>query len=60
MLDTKTKFILDAIIKDDINNFSIITPEGEEVQIKPPEEHVNIENCSKEILERIKERVKRI
>ena len=60
MLETKTKFKIDAIIEDDVNNFSVITPEGQEVQIKPPEEHVKIENCSKELIERIKERVKRI
>lgn len=60
MLETKTRFKLDAIIEDDFNIFPVFTSEEQEVPLEQPAEHVKMENCSKEMIERIKERVKRI
>lgn len=60
MLETKNIFTIEAIMDDDFNNFTVVTPGGQEVLIKAPEEHVKMEECSKDLIERIKERVKRI
>ena len=60
MLETKERFKIDRKIEHELRNIQVSDQQGQDITAKKTNSHVQIEECPRDVIERIIERVKRI